>query len=377
MKKLAFVMAALLCLLSAIPVSASETPSEDIKTRYLCDANGDGTVTAADARIILRHSVGLIYTEGFGWMDYNDIIYCDANKSGAIDAADARVALRTSVKLEETQSRAFTITDSLNPTCEYEAFVKAECALTGDTVHITVAKNPHALSQEQICAGGGYCSVCKKTVAVTPVHDFYVDKCKGVKHCMYCRYEEYFKGGHEYSSSSLICRECSDSVYDEYEDFLIGFLKKNGEKITDSANKTAYIYEESDEYFVFGLLFYPDENAVYVYSGMSVDAEGEIVYSESYFSMSQMKIEVVSYTEEALLANSFARVDIPLLKNGTGNGVTVIDYWSVPELQDQKDQYGIISGSMALMSFAWLKDFAERTDFTYADILFSNNPEFR
>lgn len=377
MKKLSLIMAALLCFLSVIPVSASETASEEIKTRYICDANGDGAVTAADARIILRHSVGLIYTEGFGWMDYNDIIYCDADKSGAIDAADARVALRTAVKLEEAQGRAFTITDSLNPSCEYEAYVKAVCSLTGDTVNITVAKNPHDLSQEQICAGGGYCSVCKKTVAVTPVHDFDIDKCQGVKRCIYCRYEEHFKGGHEYSSSSLICRECSESVYDEYEDFLIGFIKKNGEKISDASDRTAYIYEESDEYFVVGLIFYPDENGLYVYSGMAVDAEGEIVYNESYFSMKQMKIEVISYTEEALLANSFARVDVPLLKNGTGNGVTVIEYWSVPEFQEQKEQYGIISASMALMSCAWLKDLAERTDFTYSDILFSNNPEFR
>lgn len=67
-------------------------------TKYTCilngDINGDGSVTAADARLTLRKSVSL---ETLGdWQ----IASADIDATGTITAADARMILRASVKLE-------------------------------------------------------------------------------------------------------------------------------------------------------------------------------------------------------------------------------------------------------------------------------------
>ena len=64
------------------------------------DLDGDGKVTASDARSILRLSVELT--------DCVPVIrqYADTNGDEAVTAADARLALRVSVKLEEESSLA-------------------------------------------------------------------------------------------------------------------------------------------------------------------------------------------------------------------------------------------------------------------------------
>jgi hypothetical protein len=57
------------------------------------DVNGDGRVTAEDARLILRYSASL---EEF---DRDQRKRADANADGTVDAADARLALRFSAHL--------------------------------------------------------------------------------------------------------------------------------------------------------------------------------------------------------------------------------------------------------------------------------------
>ena len=62
------------------------------------DVDGDDAVTAADARIVLRVSVGLDY------LPRQSLYYADADGSGDVTAADARLVLRFSVKLEPETS---------------------------------------------------------------------------------------------------------------------------------------------------------------------------------------------------------------------------------------------------------------------------------
>lgn len=64
-------------------------------TYTLGDVNGDNSVTAADARLALRASVGLENLEGAA------LKAADADKNNEITAADARLILRASVGLEE------------------------------------------------------------------------------------------------------------------------------------------------------------------------------------------------------------------------------------------------------------------------------------
>ena len=66
----------------------------DVPGYVLGDANGDGKVTAADARIVLRTSAKLETLEG------NLFLAADVNKDGKITAADARKILRVSAKID-------------------------------------------------------------------------------------------------------------------------------------------------------------------------------------------------------------------------------------------------------------------------------------
>lgn len=65
------------------------------ENRNFGDVNGDGSVTAEDARAALRHCVGLDLLTNSA-----DQIYTDVDFDGEITAADARTVLRLSVGLE-------------------------------------------------------------------------------------------------------------------------------------------------------------------------------------------------------------------------------------------------------------------------------------
>ena len=79
-----------LCCLSSC---AAQTVPEEIPSAAVLtgDADGDGSVTAGDARLVLRASVGLEKT---------DLARMDADGDGAVRASDARLVLRYSVGLE-------------------------------------------------------------------------------------------------------------------------------------------------------------------------------------------------------------------------------------------------------------------------------------
>ena len=67
----------------------------DFSKRIFGDVDDDGAVTAADARIALRHAVELDMLASS-----TDRIYADVDFDGVITAADARIILRTAVDLE-------------------------------------------------------------------------------------------------------------------------------------------------------------------------------------------------------------------------------------------------------------------------------------
>ena len=61
------------------------------------DVDGDGRISAADARLALRRSVGLeAFEEGSA-----AFLACDVDFDGAVSSADARLILRGSVGLED------------------------------------------------------------------------------------------------------------------------------------------------------------------------------------------------------------------------------------------------------------------------------------
>lgn len=84
------------------------------------DVTGDGSITAADARIILRISVNL------DEIDMSDFMKADLDEDGKITAADARIALRLSVGLEPLPEHEL----------EEIVVVPATCTTEGLTVRI-------------------------------------------------------------------------------------------------------------------------------------------------------------------------------------------------------------------------------------------------
>ena len=87
MKKLiALALALSLVALCLTPVFAARVPG---------DADGDGKVTASDARIALRVAAKLDTLEGVF------LKAADADGNGKINSSDARKALRVAAKLEE------------------------------------------------------------------------------------------------------------------------------------------------------------------------------------------------------------------------------------------------------------------------------------
>ncbi len=66
------------------------------------DVNGDGIISAADARIVLRASIGLEQ------LSENQKVSADVDKSLSITASDARFIFRVSVDLEKTNELVIT-----------------------------------------------------------------------------------------------------------------------------------------------------------------------------------------------------------------------------------------------------------------------------
>ena len=66
------------------------------------DVDGDGSITAADARLALRASVGLT-EKGDVAKDSAGYLACDVDRDGKVTSADARLILRASVGLEDPE----------------------------------------------------------------------------------------------------------------------------------------------------------------------------------------------------------------------------------------------------------------------------------
>ena len=108
-KSLRFLILTFLILCLAVPLPAGAAA---LKTG---DIDGDGTVTAIDARLVLRASVGLVT------LSSAQRTAADVDRDGEVTAMDARLILRASVDLEDLSSYGKKITGY---TVEREQFRK-------------------------------------------------------------------------------------------------------------------------------------------------------------------------------------------------------------------------------------------------------------
>ncbi len=92
---------------SDFPSSTEPPVTEPAGQEYLLgDVNGDGRVTSADARLILRCAVQLDSLSG------TPRLLADLNRDNCITSADARLALRIAVNLEESSTIVVTTPDA-------------------------------------------------------------------------------------------------------------------------------------------------------------------------------------------------------------------------------------------------------------------------
>ena len=73
-----------------------------IQVFIIGDANDDGNINSADARLVLRHSANLEDKEFSGR-------YCDVTNDGEINAADARMILRVAAKIDYFRHKNVTL----------------------------------------------------------------------------------------------------------------------------------------------------------------------------------------------------------------------------------------------------------------------------
>ena len=145
-----------------IPSSARDT--------FLGDSDMNGSVTAEDARNILRFSVGLdsVPTE--------NVPACDVNSDGKISADDARLALRTSVDLEEKIRHRYLITEVIPSDCKTNGSISyscEDCDAEGAT-ELPLAEHiiQTLMNIKATCTTDGYihkfCKVCRKVSITRP-----------------------------------------------------------------------------------------------------------------------------------------------------------------------------------------------------------------
>ncbi len=131
---------------------------------YLGDIDGNGTLTASDARAILRHSAKL---ESIA----EEILpLADVDKNGNINAADARLALRMGAKLDELiedHTHDYKTTEIQKQDCEKDGIIEYRCSVCDHSYQDVTKATGHefivSIIKEPTCGNGirQYdCSIC-------------------------------------------------------------------------------------------------------------------------------------------------------------------------------------------------------------------------
>ncbi len=205
-----FAVVLVICLCLSFSVYASEIGTENetevtvFDENRMGDADSDGKVTSADARLILRCSVALEETAE------EILLYGDFDKDNSLTAEDARIALRVAVALDSVNCIFHgheMIKESYEPTCTEEGFSQEyckNCAFSGEKTDIT-APAQHKLSEnttKATCTADGVytclCTVCgfvkeTKVTEKAQGHSFGIWKTSGEmksRVCSKCSFSE-------------------------------------------------------------------------------------------------------------------------------------------------------------------------------------------
>lgn len=143
----------------------TKATDESYPTFFVGDIDGDGRVTASDARLALRYCVGLedISPDRLSYAN------CDGNDT--ISAADARLILRTSVGISQPSERAYKISIPDDEDCQSAGQYIYECVLTGETFTLVAAEHNHVYTAAS-CTEDAKCLICNAVIASAEGHTF-------------------------------------------------------------------------------------------------------------------------------------------------------------------------------------------------------------
>ena len=160
----------------------------------LGDADRDGKVTSADARLILRAAISLEA------LPDESLPLSDMDRDGRVASADARLALRACVGLDAASERHDFITRTdLPATCTREGKLTYACAYCAETGEVTAPTLPHAFGAPEITP-----ATCTQAGKRTRV-------------CQSCgakSIESLPKVGHDFrfSGGRLLCKVCGEKA---------------------------------------------------------------------------------------------------------------------------------------------------------------------
>ncbi|MBR5496721.1 MAG: dockerin type I repeat-containing protein [Clostridia bacterium] len=231
---------------------------------YLGDADGNGKVNAADARIILRHSSSLAKISD----DYMHL--ADINGDTKISAADARIALRMSASLEDLfelgeayHLHVYETVEIKVATCTEEGSIHDVCKICSKTKNeFVVEKISHEFflieKKQSTCIEAGEeifkCKNCDYTYSVTfdaIGHSFINNTCYSVGYCSICKIkdESTTPTGHKIDPNTFQCSVCNShlkspisfiSASTKSEINKLGYLGKIGDPDTFKLTKVFY-----------------------------------------------------------------------------------------------------------------------------------------
>ena len=351
MKILSVIMAVILVFSLGAAAYATELP--DAEARYMGDANGDGTVSADDARLILRSAVGLER------LSPESIVYCNSDFDAIVGAADARLALRIAVGLEESQKYAFKIIELDDATCINDGYIAAECQLTGKRIVMNFSAYGHILPENYLCMLEFVCEDCQETIMNDEArHVFVYDEQNNTRKCSRCGFTEILVHTHSFSGGKCSCGITADAAF--------------GEKLEEHIKKTGvradgyYYIEQYIDPLGHAVIYDEARDFTYVFCGYGVQESGVIIYYDFNFDFENDTVEMLMYTEDALFAYAYGSINPAKVdETADGDAITITEYDSVSELSGFKGEFRMMMEGAVYDSIIWVREICRNADVDY------------
>ncbi len=180
-----------LALLSSEKATVQTQAAGACSGRLSGDVDADETVSASDARLVLRYAVDLEKPCA------GDLLYAEMDGDGVISSGDARLTLRTAVGLESPQRHDYVVSRERESTCAAQGFVSGFCESCGKEILVFLPTLPHDFTEPTVtpatCTKEGSviktcraCGFVLQTVLPATGHRWIEASASAPRHCADC-----------------------------------------------------------------------------------------------------------------------------------------------------------------------------------------------